>query len=347
MAQSQTIENHLDDDDDRARPPEHGNALVEFGTPAAAVPLGELTETDAARIAEALQRSRAENTRRAYASAWRVWQEWAGAHGHQPLPANTAGVAAYLAARAADGAARATLNTIRAAISATHRDRALPDPTDNQGIRQMLKGLRREAAGRGRGQAEPLTVEDVAVIIATAKRPRRTKRGMESPALARRRGAVDAAIAGLLFQGGLRRSEAAALTWDDVSPATDGDGLLIRIRHSKTDQEGERADIRFLKNGAAQAVWALRPPAPDAGELVLGGLNGQSVARRIAAAAKEAGIEKRISGHSGRVGLASELTARGASTTETMLAGGWKTARMVAHYSAGVAAEQGAVAKYL
>ena len=64
-------------------------------------------------------------------------------------------------------------------------------------------------------------------------------------------------------------------------------------------------------------------------------------------AAKAAGIESRLTGHSGRVGLAVELTARGASTTETMLAGGWQTARMVAHYSAGVAAEQGAVAKYL
>ena len=30
-----------------------------------------------------------------------------------------------------------------------------------------------------------------------------------------------------------------------------------------------------------------------------------------------------------------------------MKAGAWKTARMVAHYSAGVAAEDGAVAKYL
>ena len=132
-----------------------------------------------------------------------------------------------------------------------------------------------------------------------------------------------------------------------MSPATDVDGLLVRVRRSKTDQEGERADVRFLKNGPARAVWALRPPAPDDHALVLGGLNGQSIARRIAAAAKAAGIEKRISGHSGRVGLASELTARGASTTETMLAGGWKTHRMVAHYSAGVAAEQGAVAKYL
>ena len=44
---------------------------------------------------------------------------------------------------------------------------------------------------------------------------------------------------------------------------------------------------------------------------------------------------------------ASELTARGASTTEVMLAGNWKTARMVAHYSAGATAERGAVRKYL
>ena len=42
------------------------------------------------------------------------------------------------------------------------------------------------------------------------------------------------------------------------------------------------------------------------------------------------------------VGLASELTSRGASTTDVMLAGNWKTSRMVAHYSAGATAERGA-----
>ena len=71
----------------------------------------------------------------------------------------------------------------------------------------------------------------------------------------------------------------------------------------------------------------------------------QGCARRIAAAATAAGIV-RITGHSGRVGLASELTARGTSTTETMLAG-WKTARMVAHYSAAATVEQGAGTKYV
>ncbi|MDE0230152.1 MAG: tyrosine-type recombinase/integrase [Spirochaetaceae bacterium] len=159
----------------------------------------------------------------------------------------------------------------------------------------------------------------------------------------------------MLFQGGLRRSEAAALTWGDVQDATDGAGVLLRVRRSKTDQDGTAADVRYLKNGCASAIRQLRDRLtvrrsglrPAADEQVLGGLGGQSIGRRLTAAARAAGIDGRITGHSGRVGLASELTARGASTTETMLAGGWRTARMVAHYSAAATAEQGAVAKYL
>ena len=97
----------------------------------------------------------------------------------------------------------------------------------------------------------------------------------------------------------------------------------------------------------ASPTGFLQPDGPPAGARVLGGLNGASVARRFGAAARAAGVVGRITGHSGRIGLASELTRRGATTTETMLAGGWKTARMVAHYSAGATAERGAVAKYL
>ena len=74
-----------------------------------------------------------------------------------------------------------------------------------------------------------------------------------------------------------------------------------------------------------------------AGRLVVGQIGG----------ALAAGVESRVTAHSGRVGLASELTSRGASTTDVMLAGNWKTSRMVAHYSAGATAERGAVARYL
>ena len=78
------------------------------------------------------------------------------------------------------------------------------------------------------------------------------------------------------------------------------------------------------------------------------GLSPLQIQRRFTAAARAAGIEARLTAHSGRVGLASELTAqRRESTTEVMLAGNWKTSRMVAHYSAGATAERGAVKKFL
>ena len=42
-------------------------------------------------------------------------------------------------------------------------------------------------------------------------------------------------IAGLLFMAGMRRSEVSALRWVDVADATDGDGILITVRRSKTN----------------------------------------------------------------------------------------------------------------
>ena len=185
------------------------------------------------------------------------------------------------------------------------------------------EGYRRTAADRGRGQAAPLRADGLAAIL-------------------------DAVIASLLFMGGLRRSEVAALCWADVTDARDGDGVLLTVRTSKTNQEGDAADVRYLKNGAAKAIRTLRAADADAAptDRVIG-LSPLQIQRRFTAAARAAGIEARVTAHSGRVGLASELTARGASTTEVMLAGNWKTARMVAHYSAGATAERGAVRKYL
>ena len=210
----------------------------------------------------------------------------------------------------------------------------------------VLAGYRRTAADRGRGQAAPLRADGLAAILATAERPRTDGRGVESTTTAQRRGRTDAVIAGLLFMGGLRRAEVSALEWRDVSDANDGDGLLITVRTSKTNQEGDTADVRYLKNGAANAIRTLRAADAAPTDRVIG-LSPLQIQRRFTAAARAAGIEARVTAHSGRVGLASELTARGASTTEVMLAGNWKTARMVAHYSAGATAERGAVRKYL
>ena len=141
--------------------------------------------------------------------------------------------------------------------------------------------------------------------------------------------------------GGLRRSDAAALEWRDVADARDEDGLLIAVRRSKTNPDSETADVRFVKGDVASAVRALREWHGDvdpANRVV--GLSAQAISERFAAAA-------RLTAHSARVGLASELTAPGAPAHDVMRAGNWKTVRMVAHYSAGASAERGAVARYL
>ena len=179
---------------------------------------------------------------------------------------------------------------------------------------------------------------------AKADAPRKRGRGMETAEQAAHRGRVDRALIGVLFQGGLRRSEAAALEWRDVEPGSEPGTLLIRVRRSKTNQDGADTDTRLVKNGTAAALDAMRG-ADDAP--VFGGLSPQSINNRVRSLASHAGLDaSRITAHSARIGLASELTRRGASTTETMLAGNWKTSRMVAHYAAGAKAERGAVAKY-
>ena len=145
-------------------------------------------------------------------------------------------------------------------------------------------------------------------------------------------------IAGLLFMAGMRRSEVSALLWGDVAAAAAGDGVLVAVRRGKTNPEGEARDVRFVKGEVAGAVRTLRAASSPGPEDRVVPLSPQMVGLRFQAAARAAGVEH-VTAHSGRVGLASELTSRGASTTDVMLAGNWKTSRMVAHYSAGATAE--------
>ena len=298
----------------------------------------ERSTPTARRLVEA---SVSPNTRRAYAGALRRLDTWLGGR-----EVDDATLAAYLAEL--HDAGRASSSASMAVAAACFRAKLAGQPTPaGERTARVLAGYRRTASDRGRGQARPFGVSDLAAVLATCHRPRRRGRGVESDQVALERGRVDAVIAGLLFMAGMRRSEVSALRWADVVDSTDGDGFLVTVRRSKTNQEGEVNDVRFVKDGVARALRTLRAStSPEPSDRVVP-LSAQMIGLRFTAAALAAGVESRVTAHSGRVGLASELTSRGASTTDVMLAGNWKTSRMVAHYSAGATAERGAVARYL
>ena len=156
----------------------------------------------------------------------------------------------------------------------------------------------RRAYAGARGQARPFSAADLAAVLATCHLPRRRGRGVESDQVAAARGRVDAVIAGLLFMGGLRRSEVSALRWADVADAGDADGILVTVRRSKTNQVGETNDVRYLKNGAARAVRTLRSAtSPKPADRVVP-LSAQMIGLRFTAA----GIERRVTAHSGMEG---------------------------------------------
>jgi len=126
---------------------------------------------------------------------------------------------------------------VAAAISTTHRAAEGDIPCVSPVVKMALKGISRQH-GQPQVQATALDAAALDAIRASAKLPRTGRRGVpEAPDCVAQRGQVDIALCSLLSDAGLRRSEAAALTWADVEFAVDGSGR-IRIARSKTDQEG-------------------------------------------------------------------------------------------------------------
>ena len=287
------------------------------------------------------------NSRRAYDGALKRLNSWLKDAGR---PLDDMALAGYIEHLGDLGLALSTPEMARKAVRRYCKIEGLPCPVGPL-TRAALKQYGRESVRRGRGQAEPLLANDAQAILDTAAQPRDYSDGRrESTGHARRRGLLDSALVAVLFLAGVRVSEAAKLTWNDIIDAADGRSLVIHVRQSKTDPDGSKPDVRFVNDREADALRALRREVEGhchPGLPVFGGLTGATLSRRLGRAAEAAGIDKGITGHSGRVGLAVELTLRGASTHEVMHVGNWKSPQMVAHYSAAAKAESGAVARLM
>ena len=199
---------------------------------------------EAMALVRAYQRaSKADATVRAYTADAKVFQAWCGQHGFEAVPASPEAVAGFIVSEAEAGRAASTIDRRIAAIKYAHKLSKALDPTDDEAVRAVLKGVRRRI-GTAPTQKAAATVDIVQLLLAHTPQTLTGKR--------------DRALLALGFAGALRRSELVALDVEDL--VEHPEGLRVRIRKAKTDQEGRGAEIaiphgRYVRPVALVREW--------------------------------------------------------------------------------------------
>ncbi len=300
-------------------------------------PSAQPDELDVPRLLDAARTyvvaSKSANTRRNYATQWRLFDAWCVRHGRSPMPAEPATLALYLTDRAQHGRKVATLAIALSAIRAVHRDVGLADPAAVPEVRTVWEGIRR-THGTAQRRARPLTAPDVQEVHAA----------IADDTLHGRR---NRAMLLLGFAAALRRSELVALDVADLTFLRSR-GVVVTVRRSKTDQTGAGAEVAVPYGATTDTcpVGALRAWLDTAGLSsgpvfrsvdrhgnIGGRLDGRDVARIVKHAAACAGLDAtHVSGHSLRAGLATTAALAGKSDRAIMAQGRWRSRTMMDRY---------------
>ena len=237
-----------------------------------------------------------------YASQWDRFVAWSQASGRRSLPASPEDVTAYLEDRSETGARPSTLRVAAAAIARNHKDAGFHVPVHHGVARTVLDELTRDDAP-GPTRALPLDLECYLAIRKMARQPRWGRGGrLERATSARRRGAMDVAMIGLMRDARLRVGEAAALTWGDIERVRGGAG---RVRVVGADE----ASYREVSADTMNRLWPIRRGAGDDQPVL--GMRPNQIATRIGAAARQAGLGEGYSGDSPRLGMIKDLKTLG------------------------------------
>jgi site-specific recombinase XerD len=177
---------------------------------------------DLASAVDLAKAEKAVSTRKAYGTDFRIFREYCDGKGASSLPATAETVAASLAAQSGSGTKPSTISRRVAAIRYAHKLAGVPTPTDAEAVKATVRGIPRTHTV-AKVKKSPAVCSKVLAMAATVPS------GLT--------GLRDAAILLLGFAGAFRRSELVALDVTDIAETETG--LLVTIRHSKTDQEGE------------------------------------------------------------------------------------------------------------
>jgi site-specific recombinase XerD len=248
-----------------------------------------------------LEAEKAGNTRRAYAKDWADFSTWCKTQTIDPIAAAPVDVARYLAQLADGGRKVATIQRRKAAISAIYKAAGFEPPTNAEGVKAVMRGIRRTLRSRPVRKA-PTTAELLSLLLEHLPN---TLAGLR-----------DRAILLVGFAAALRRSELVALKLEDIEQRVGG--ILLHLGQTTSDQEGAAAPIPVPNGKHIKPVEALNRWISAAG--IMSGpvfrevdrhgkmgstpLSDRSVARIVKRAVKAAGLDEDLfSGHSMRAGF--------------------------------------------
>jgi site-specific recombinase XerD len=290
--------------------------LIPLPAPQAPV-LGQLTHEEMAATIGYAAAEKATSTRAAYAADWQAFAAWAALRGATALPAHPGIVAAYLSHLADTGRKSSTIGRKCAAIAHKHKQAGIdPLPTASEGVRAVLRGIRRTIGAAAVGKA-PAVAELIGKMIALCPD--------------NMIGVRDRALLCFGFASAMRRSELAALLVSDLEEVADG--LRVTIRRSKGDQEGMGQIIAipngyFIRPCEALRTWlaaAQITTGPVFRAVRLGGIvsaepmANDSISRVVKRYAGRLGLDPATFGaHSMRSGFCTTAAEAGASVFKMM-----------------------------
>lgn len=260
---------------------------------------------------EFLSTTVAESTQEVYERDWRAFCNWCSSYGLACLPSSPKTVACYFTSLAMKGFRVTTIRRHSAAIAAAHRESGYPTPTAHPAIKELLRGMTRKL-GTPPKPVDALLSEDIKRLISALPD---TLVGIR-----------DRAIILLGFAGAFRRSEIVGLNVGDISYRDDG--LIVLLRHSKTDQKGEGrwigipggknpdtcpvTAVRYWLDRSGIAEEAIFRGLDRHGNIISKRLSTRSVGEIIKRAAGAAGLDAaRYSGHSLRSGHCTQASRSG------------------------------------
>ena len=274
--------------------------------------------------------SLAPNTQKTYQQAYNQLETWL-----EGQEFNDEMLATYIGELDAKGKSPSTIALVVAAVRWWSKE-------SNNGFELYLtelklKTIRRQSYARGRGQVDGITWAE-AEEMCTYAESEGTVAGLRDSSLIR-----------LMSDCLLRISEAVAVNVSDV-------GKVLRIKQSKTDQDGRGATL-YVGDPTLDAIDQYR----DAGDIYEGALfrrvrfqqyicpdrlSVDGARRAIKRRAEQIGLDGRISGHSLRIGSAVSLAQAGAGIPDMQAVGRWKDSNMPARYASAQLAERSAIARF-